>query len=207
MFSINRRNYGSIIKGEGEMNRYVLSVSRCMALAIAGVLFIGSQAMADETDPGLNPYFFVGPCDTNRGCVLVTPPVPAGRRLVIQRVSVVGAVSNPATATGVPGTGTGVRADVGIQLASGPAGVQVSITDHPLSADGRSFAFDQPVLGYADAGSTAFVHIFTTQVLPTSGAINSISEALITVTGHLIDCTQITMAPGKPMSVCAPIGP
>ena len=55
----------------------------------------------------------------------------------------------------------------------------------------QGFAFDQPVLGYADAGSSVTVFIST------NGSFDQAASDFV-VTGYLIDCT---------VNVCAPIAP
>src|SRR5215470_9161524 len=96
------------------------------AFAIAGTILIGSQAMAQvlPTDPGLNPYFFTldikDLCTT--ACLGASPPVPAGKRLVIQRVSGQGTLAAPDTA---------VMASVFISFPTG-AVTQVSSSNHPI---------------------------------------------------------------------------
>jgi hypothetical protein len=166
------------------------------SLATAGVLFIGGQAIAQVaplppmTDPGLNPYVFTQICFSPGGppCLAVSPAVPAGMRLVIQRISANGQFQPP----------TGqvlVLAQVFIQ--SGANSLLASATYHQTAFNGAAFAFDQPVLAYANAGSTVAVSLSVPNPVPL--------QATVTITGHLINCTPPTLL-GE-VNVCAPIQP
>jgi len=131
-------------------------------------------------DPGRTPYqFFVNlqPC-INTICQATTPAVPAGKRLVVQHVSAFGALTSPGNVVEVVvSTNTAVISTFAPSVFGSP-GTQ-------------GFAFDQTVLGYADAGQTVTVFIST------NGSFNQAASDFV-VTGYLLDCT---------VNHCAPIAP
>jgi hypothetical protein len=176
------------------------------ALAVAGVLFIGSQAMAQQggpsvtvinpatnpaktssvDDPGRIPYQFfkLQRCVGSLSCQVTTPQVPQGKRLVVQHVTALGILSPPPGSYLVAGN-----------VFRGEGELISTFTPPPLFAFNHSssgednFVIDQTTLGYADAGSTV---TFYTQ---TTGAFQQVD---FTITGYLLDCT---------VNQCAPIAP
>jgi hypothetical protein len=130
-------------------------------------------------DPGRNPYQFFKNLEAcvNTTCQATTPPVPAGKRLVVQHVSAFGALTSP---------GNTVEVVVSTETA-----VLSTFAPPVFGTTNQGFAFDQPVLGFADAGETVTVFIST------NGSFNQAASDFV-VTGYLIDCT---------VNPCAPIAP
>ena len=131
-------------------------------------------------DPGRTPYQFfknLQPC-SGTVCQATTPAVPAGKRLVVQHVSAFGALTSPGnTIEVVASTNSAVISTFAPQVFGNPGA--------------QGFAFDQTVLGYADAGDAVTVFIST------NGSFNEAASDFV-VTGYLIDCS---------VNQCAPIAP
>ena len=130
-------------------------------------------------DPGRNPYQFfknLQPC-VKTTCQATTPPVPEGKRLVVQHVSAFGALTSPGNTVEV--------------VVSTDTAVLSTFAPPVFGTQNQGFAFDQPVLGYADAGSPVTVFIST------NGSFDQAASDFV-VTGYLIDCT---------VNHCAPIAP
>ena len=130
-------------------------------------------------DPGRNPYQFfknLQPC-SGSVCQTTTPAVPAGKRLVVQHVSAFGALTSPGNTVEV--------------VVSTPTAVLSTFAPPVFGTTNQGFAFDQPVLGFVDAGSTVTVFIST------NGSFNQAASDFV-VSGYLIDCT---------VNQCAPIAP
>ena len=130
-------------------------------------------------DPGRIPYQFfknLQPC-VNTTCQATTPPVPDGKRLVAQHVSAFGALTSP---------GNTVEVVVSTETA-----VLSTFAPPVFGTANQGFAFDQPVLGFADAGQTVTVFIST------NGSFNEAASDFI-VTGYLLDCKVNTCAPIAP---------
>src|SRR5260221_993745 len=122
-------------------------------------------------DAGRNPYQFcknLQPC-VHTICQATTPPVPDGKRLVVQHVSAFGALTSPGNVVEVVvSTPTTVLSTFAPQVFGNPGA--------------QGFAFDQTVQGYADAGSTLTVFIST------NGSFDQAASDFV-VTGYLIDCS------------------
>lgn len=135
-------------------------------------------------EPGRNSYQFLKnlqPC-SGTFCEATTPAVPDGKRLVVQHVSAFGALTSAGTF-------------VEVVVSSGTSGSSrvFSTFAPPIfgSPGSQGFAFDQTVLGYADAGSAVTVFIST------NGSLNNTAADFI-VTGYLVDCTVNQCAPIEP---------
>ena len=130
-------------------------------------------------DPGRIPYQFFAnlqPC-VHTTCQATTPAVPAGKRLVVQHVSAFGALTSPGNTVEV--------------VVSTPTAVLSTFAPPVFGTTNQGFAFDQPVLGFADAGQTVTVFIST------NGSFDQAASDFV-VTGYLLDCT---------VNHCAPIAP
>ena len=130
-------------------------------------------------DPGRNPYQFfknLQPC-VHTTCQATTPPVPDGKRLVVQHVSAFGALTSPGNVVEV--------------VVSTPTAVLSTFAPPVFGTTNQGFAFDQPVLGFADAGQTVTVFIST------NGSFDQAASDFV-VTGYLLDCNG---------NHCAPIAP
>jgi hypothetical protein len=152
----------------------------------------GSRALADPQvtvtnpaktssvdDPGRNPYQFfknLQPC-VHSTCQATTPAVPDGKRLVVQHVSAFGALTSPGNTVEV--------------VVSTPTAVLSTFAPPVFGTTNQGFAFDQPVLGFADAGQTVTVFIST------NGSFDQAASDFV-VTGYLLDCK---------VNQCAPIAP
>ena len=93
-------------------------------------------------DPGRIPYQFfqnLQPC-VHTTCQATTPAVPTGKRLVVQHVSAFGALTSPGNTVEV--------------VVSTPTAVLSTFAPPVFGTTNQGFAFDQPVLGFADAGQT-----------------------------------------------------
>jgi hypothetical protein len=129
-------------------------------------------------DPGRIPYQFfknLQPC-SGTVCQVTTPSVPQGKRLVVLHVSAFGAL-----------TTTGNVVEVVVSANN----VMLSTFAPPVFPGGQGFAFDQSVLGYADAGSAVTVF------MSTNGSFNSTASSFA-VTGYLLDCSVNQCAPMAP---------
>jgi hypothetical protein len=175
-----------------------------IALLIAAGLIAflpGRPGLAADLDElGRVPYQFSKPnqhCSQNEqngmgSCSVITPPVPAGKRLVIQHVSAVGPVFNGTfilvnIRTNIPGVSTTL-----VSSFFGPPPVSSGTL-----AFGGAFAFDQPVQIYADAGNTVFVGIQTD-----GNVANKAADFIIT--GSLVDCTMSPCAVIQPFNFIPP---
>jgi hypothetical protein len=121
-------------------------------------------------DPGRNPYQFfknLQPC-VHTTCQATTPPVPDGKRLVVQHVSAFGALTSPGNLVEV--------------VVSTPTAVLSTFAPPVFGTTNQGFAFDQPVLGFADAGQTVTVFIST------NGSFDQAASDFV-VTGYLLDCS------------------
>jgi hypothetical protein len=121
-------------------------------------------------DPGRNPYQFfknLQPC-VHTTCQATTPPVPDGKRLVVQHVSAFGALTSPGNVVEV--------------VVSTPTAVLSTFAPPVFGTTNQGFAFDQPVLGFADAGQTVTVFIST------NGSFDQAASDFV-VTGYLLDCS------------------
>lgn len=130
-------------------------------------------------DPGRNPYQFfknLQPC-VHTTCQATTPAVPDGKRLVVQHVSAFGALTSPGNTVEV--------------VVSTPTSVLSTFAPPVFGTTNQGFAFDQPVLGFADAGQTVTVFIST------NGSFDQAASDFV-VTGYLLDCK---------VNQCAPIAP
>jgi len=76
-------------------------------------------------------------------------------------------------------------------VVSTPTAVLSTFAPPVFGTTNQGFAFDQPVLGFVDAGSTVTVFIST------NGSFNQAASDFV-VSGYLIDCT---------VNQCAPIAP
>ena len=141
-----------------------------------------NRALADPpvTDPGRNPYQFfknLQPC-VHTTCQATTPPVPDGKRLVVQDVSAFGALTSPGNVVEV--------------VVSTPTAVLSTFAPPVFGNPGaQGFAFDQTVQGYADAGSTVTVFIST------NGSFDQAASDFV-VAGYLLDCKGNQCAPIMP---------
>jgi hypothetical protein len=111
-------------------------------------------------DPGRIPYQFfknLQPC-SGSVCQVTTPPVPVGKRLVVLHVSAFGALTSP-----------GNFVEVVVSINS----TMVSTFAPPVLGNpgAQGFAFDQAILGYADAGSAVTVFISA------NGSLNQTASA------------------------------
>ena len=130
-------------------------------------------------DPGRNPYQFfqnLQPC-VKTTCQATTPAVAEGKRLVVQHVSAFGALTSPGNTVEV--------------VVSTPTAVLSTFAPPVFGTTNQGFAFDQPVLGFADAGQTVTVFIST------NGSFDQAASDFV-VTGYLLDCS---------VNHCAPIAP
>lgn len=130
-------------------------------------------------EPGRNPYQFfknLQPC-VNTTCQVTTPAVPEGKRLVVQHVSAFGALTSPGNTVEV--------------VVSSKVAVLSTFAPPVFGTTNQGFAFDQPVLGYVDAGDTV------TFFISTNGSFNQAASDFV-ITGYLVDC---------PADACAPIAP
>jgi len=131
-------------------------------------------------DPGRIPYQFsksLQPC-SGTVCQATTPPVPLNKRLVVKHVSAFGALTSPGNVVEVVVfTNTAVLSTFAPPVFGNP-GTQ-------------GFAFDQAILGFADAGSAVTVFIST------NGSFNQAASDFV-ITGYLLDCT---------VNHCEPIAP
>lgn len=130
-------------------------------------------------DPGRIPYQFfknLQPC-VKTTCEATTPAVPTGKRLVVQHVSAFGALTSPGNTVEV--------------VVSTPTAVFSTFAPPVFGTTNQGFAFDQPVLGFADAGQT--VNVF----ISTNGSFDQAASDFV-VTGYLIDCTANSCAPIAP---------
>ena len=131
-------------------------------------------------DPGRIPYQFfknLQPC-VQTTCQATTPPVPLNKRLVVKHVSAFGALTSPGNVVEV--------------VVSTPTAVLSTFAPPVFGNPGtQGFAFDQPILGFADAGSTVTVFIST------NGSFNQAASDFV-ITGYLLDCS---------VNHCDPIAP
>lgn len=130
-------------------------------------------------DPGRTPYQFFKNLQlcVATTCQVTTPAVPTGKRLVVQHVSAFGALTSPGNT-------------VEVVVSAGPT-VLSTFAPPVFGTVNQGFAFDQTVLGYADAGSTVTVFIST------NGSFQNAASDFV-VTGYLLDCS---------VNQCAPIAP
>ena len=140
-----------------------------------------NRVLADpsDRDDGRIPYQFfknLQPCTST--CSVTTPAVPNGKRLVVQHVSAFGALTSQGTF-------------VEVVVSSGPAVLSTFAPSVFGNPGNQGFAFDQTVLGYADAGSTVTVFISS------DGNLNNTASDFV-VSGYLVDCEA---------NHCAPIAP
>jgi hypothetical protein len=147
------------------------------------VNFAANPALTSSIDdPGRVPYQFImnfSPCKTYI-CLVSSSPVPAGKRLVIQHLSVRGAFSSAATSMEATLGGQGVNGFSGL-LSFAPT----------LITGGFAFVGAQPVLFYIDGG-------FTFEVSLSATANFAGDSSVVTVTGYLLDCTANQCAPSPP---------
>jgi hypothetical protein len=134
-------------------------------------------------DPGRTPYqFFKGILCNAASCQTGSlPPVPVGKRLVLQHWSITGGLIGT-----IPLIQAFVVSSTGQQLSNVTTPVFSSVPPN-----GWAFGFDQAMQGYVDAGNSVTVLLSTN----TSGLISS---PTFTVTGYLLDCT---------VNQCAAIAP
>lgn len=167
-----------------------------LAAASFAALLAANQALADPQvtvtnpvtnpaktssvdDPGRIPYQFFAnlqPC-VHTTCQATTPAVPAGKRLVVQHVSAFGALTSPGNTVEV--------------VVSTPTAVLSTFAPPVFGTTNQGYAFDQPVLGFADAGQAVTVFVST------NGSFDQTASDFV-VTGYLLDCT---------VNHCAPIAP
>jgi hypothetical protein len=127
-------------------------------------------------DPGRIPYesYVAGDCYTSNLCEFSFSPVPAGHRLVIQHVSIVGAASGPGV----------VQATLATPIAFSDFFV-------PTAPTGVVYTFvqDEPVLVSVDPGvsQTLSVGFF--------GGSAMIKYAQATLSGYMLDCSAAPCSP------------
>src|SRR5215471_6300312 len=117
-------------------------------------------------DPGRIPYQFFKnqqPC-SGTSCQVTTPPVPQGKRLVVLRVSAFGSFRQSSFFQVVVST----NSTFAPPMLNSPSG------------SGTGFAFDQGMMGYADAGNAVTVQ------MSINGSFDN-TAASVTVTGYLLD--------------------
>jgi hypothetical protein len=137
-------------------------------------------------DPGRVPYVSQAAlgsqsCQLNE-CVFNFPPIPAGRRLVVQQVS--GFIQL--------GAGTSIAARVAMPLTSTSG--QGEFTVNAIPDQGNNLAsFNQPYLAYVDGGQSPVVFVISINTLFSSISLNA-SEA-VTLKGYLLDCTAAPCSP------------
>ena len=187
--------------GGNKMTKLLRSI-----IAAAGLSFVlpASQILADNAprppttpsftssvdEPGRIPYQFtlaqLCPSPPSPfGCQANLPPVPTGKRLVIQHWSLSGQISSGGTSV----LATLQKFSMGSFLAN------YSVTMPPLflvSSQNSNllFAFDQLTQVYVDPGTTVAVSVFA--------PVNFVGPVTYFVSGYLLDCT---------VNVCAPIAP
>ena len=132
-----------------------------------------ARSAAGGSSSATTPYQFnASPQCQGPTCTATTPGVPAGMRLVVQHVS--------ASSFLAPLNKAGTYLQVFIVNANGPD--FLSGFTAPLVGKGRFFGFDEPVLGYVDAGGAIN---FT---LATDGDFTGTAPIFV-ISGYLIDCT------------------
>ena len=122
-------------------------------------------------DPGRIPYQFfknLQPC-SGTACQVTTPPVPQGKRLVVLRLSAFGSYRQSSFFQVVVSTNSAMLSTFAPQMLNTPSGL------------GTGFAFDQAMLGYADAGSAVTVQMLI------NGSFDNTATSVV-VTGYLLDC-------------------
>ncbi len=132
-------------------------------------------------EPGRIPYESVQSvltqnCPSHAFCNFTFPAVPAGRRLVVLRLTgsftLAPSPSAVSVLVGVFGNGAG------------------TIFDAPALTNGLS-VFDQPVLTYYDAGSIPLV-----QIQPVNTSFGTPTDSLsVILHGYLLDCSAAPCAP------------
>ena len=132
-------------------------------------------------DPGRIPYQFfknLQPC-SGTVCQVITPPVPQGKRLVVLHVSAFGSYRQSSFFQVVVSTNSAMLSTFAPQMLNSPSGT------------GTGFAFDQAMLGYADAGSAVTV------LMSINGSFDNTATS-VTVTGYLLDCAMNQCAATTP---------
>jgi hypothetical protein len=137
-------------------------------------------------DPGRVAYqstAFADCAGAGGSCFLALSAVPSGRRLVIQHVS------GRLTFTSSPG-------NVGVEVLATKSGSSVIsfffVPVNPFAGGFFSF-FDQPVLGYLDAGAVPRIDAFSG-----NPSFAGSTTGIFTVSGYLLDCTAAPCAPIAP---------
>jgi hypothetical protein len=131
-------------------------------------------------DPGRNPYrFHQQQLCFGHVCEVTTPPVPAGKRLVVQHFSAIAGFDPSVPAISF----------VGALVVSGNISSPLSFDTFPAPDASHASSFDHAVQVYIDAGDSLGA------VMNTDGHFQGVNFIL---SGYLLDCTA---------NACAPIAP
>ena len=131
-----------------------------------------SGAVKNVDEPGRNPYMITLSCVevTTNACHVETPPVPAGKRLVLKHVNVAIRLRSPGTLHTyiLFLSGSGHNATLPARLVSSTA---------PLV----NFIVNEPVLTYVEPGQSVIAQALSTTL---------VVEATTTLSGYLVDLTK-----------------
>jgi hypothetical protein len=178
---------GHLSRLEIYMNRlknYVLMAAGFAVLAMTVGVFTAGRAIAQAVraalvsnvdDPGRIPYAVEKICSPSASqiCITNTPPVPAGKRLVVTHVSGQLIENLP--------SGTYIELTVSNQFRLGDVHLPVTYMGNGFGHN--IFVFDQQELIFCDAGQALQMRLELGQI-PDEG-----SSVTYTVSGYLLDCT------------------